>query len=110
MNGAYRMNGITTRLGLIGTVVFLTGCAVGPKYARPVVPTPADYKEQTVPSGTAAGGWKTAQPKDQGLRGKWWELFNDAQLNALEERVDVSNQSLKAAEAQFRQARALVRS
>ncbi len=110
------MNGITTArngwvgLGLIGTVVFLSGCAVGPKYARPVVPTPADYKEQTVPSGTAAGGWKTAQPKDQGLRGKWWELFNDTQLNALEERVDVSNQSLKAAEAQFRQARALVRS
>ncbi|HYV32863.1 MAG TPA: hypothetical protein VEO53_17375, partial [Candidatus Binatia bacterium] len=60
------MNGITVarkrwaRLGLIGTVVFLSGCAVGPKYARPVVPTPADYKEQTVPSGTAAGGWKTA--------------------------------------------------
>ena len=54
-------------------------------------------------------GWKTAQPQDQVIRGKWWETFNDPQLNGLEERVDVSNQNLKVAEAQFRQARALVR-
>src|SRR5437773_3300621 len=115
MNRVKGMNKIMTArnhwvgLGLIGTIVFLSGCAVGPKYARPVVPMPVDYKEQTGPSG-AAGDWKTAQPKDQGARTKWWELFNDRELNALEERVDVSNESLKAAEAQFRQARALLRS
>jgi NodT family efflux transporter outer membrane factor (OMF) lipoprotein len=51
------------------------------------------------------GEWKAAQPQDQTIRGKWWEIFNDPQLNALEERVDVSNQNLKVAEAQFRQAR-----
>ena len=56
-----------------------------------------------------SGGWKAAQPQDQVLRGKWWEVFNDQALNVLEERVDVSNQNLKVAEAQFRQARALVR-
>jgi NodT family efflux transporter outer membrane factor (OMF) lipoprotein len=53
--------------------------------------------------------WKPSQPQDQALRGKWWEVFNDPQLNALEERVDVSNQNLKIAEQQFRQARDQVR-
>ena len=53
--------------------------------------------------------WKTAQPSDQIARGKWWEIFQDPQLNALEEQVNVSNENLKAAEARFRQARALVR-
>jgi NodT family efflux transporter outer membrane factor (OMF) lipoprotein len=53
--------------------------------------------------------WKASQPQDQVLRGKWWEIFNDPQLNSLEERVDVSNQNLKIAEAQFRQARDLIR-
>src|SRR2546422_6825356 len=101
MNGADGMNGITTgrnrgaRLGLIGAIVFLSGCAVGPNYTRPVVPMPADYKEQTVPSGTAAGGRKTPQPKEQGLRGKRWEVFNDNELNAMEERVCGSNHRLE---------------
>jgi len=53
-------------------------------------------------------GWKTAQPSDQINRGKWWEVFGDPKLNALEEQVSVSNQDLKVAEARFRQARALV--
>jgi NodT family efflux transporter outer membrane factor (OMF) lipoprotein len=53
--------------------------------------------------------WKASQPQDQVIRGKWWEIFNDPQLNSLEERVDISNQNLKIAEAQFRQARDTVR-
>jgi NodT family efflux transporter outer membrane factor (OMF) lipoprotein len=53
-------------------------------------------------------GWKVAQPKDHLVRGAWWEIFNDPQLNSLEEQANISNQSLKVAEAQFRQARALV--
>ena len=82
--------------------MLLGGCAVGPRYSKPAAPTPPGYKE--VPP-----DWKTAQPNDQIARGKWWEIFQDPQLNALEEQINVSNQNLKAAEAQFRQARALVR-
>jgi len=75
---------------------------VGPRYAKPVATTPPGYKE--VPP-----DWKTAQPNDQIARGKWWEIFQDAQLNGLEEQINVSNENLKSAEAKFRQARALVR-
>jgi NodT family efflux transporter outer membrane factor (OMF) lipoprotein len=84
-------------LSLVGA-----GCAVGPHYHVPEMPTPPAYKE--------SGNWKQAQPADQMLRGKWWELFGDEPLNALEDQVSVSNQTLKDAEAQFQQARALVRS
>ena len=80
----------------------LTACAVGPRYARPQAQTPPGFKE-------APPGWTTAQPSDQIARGKWWEVFNDPQLNTLEETINVSNQTLKAAEAQYAQARALVR-
>jgi NodT family efflux transporter outer membrane factor (OMF) lipoprotein len=79
----------------------LTGCVVGPKYHAPVVQAPPAYKE--------AGDWKPAQPNDQNLGGSWWTIFQDPQLNALEDQVNVSNQNLKAAEAQFRQARAALR-
>lgn len=87
--------------GLVLTLL-LSGCAVGPRYTKPAVPAPPTYKETPPP-------WKTAQPSDQIARGKWWEIFQDPQLNALEEQINVSNENLKAAEAQFRQARALVR-
>jgi NodT family efflux transporter outer membrane factor (OMF) lipoprotein len=53
--------------------------------------------------------WKTAQPSDQLAKGKWWEIFQDPQLNALEEQINISNQTLKAAQAQYQQARAIVR-
>jgi NodT family efflux transporter outer membrane factor (OMF) lipoprotein len=75
-------------------------CATGPPYKPPEVTIPPSFKE--------ADGWKPAQPRDETIRGKWWELFRDPQLNALEERLSVSNQTLKAAHAQFLQARALV--
>ena len=88
---------------------FWSGCAVGPKYTRPTVQAPVAYKEELPSQGQGAEGWKRAQPADALARGKWWELFNDPQLDPLEERVNVSNQTIKAAEAQFRQARALVR-
>jgi len=79
----------------------LTGCVVGPKYHVPTAPAPPTYKE--------AGDWKPAQPNDQNLGGSWWTIFQDPQLNALEDQVNVSNQNLKAAEAQFRQSRAALR-
>ncbi len=82
-------------------LTLLTGCAVGPNYVRPTVIVPDAYKE--------ADGWKPARPRDDTSRGAWWEIFADPQLSALEARVSVSNQNLVVAEAQFRQARALVR-
>jgi NodT family efflux transporter outer membrane factor (OMF) lipoprotein len=82
-------------------VLQFTGCAVGPKYHQPVVQAPPAYKE--------AGEWKPAQPNEQNLGGEWWRIFQDPELDALETQVNVSNQNLKAAEAQFRQARAALR-
>jgi NodT family efflux transporter outer membrane factor (OMF) lipoprotein len=80
----------------------LSGCAVGPRYSRPSAPTPPTYKE-------LPPEWVIAQPNDTMARGKWWEIFQDAKLNELEDRINVSNQNLKASEAQYVQARALVR-
>jgi NodT family efflux transporter outer membrane factor (OMF) lipoprotein len=90
-------------LGTLLAMVVLefTGCTVGPKYHPPVTQAPPAYKE--------IGNWKPAQPNDQNLGGSWWTTFQDSQLNALEDQVNVSNQNLKAAEAQFRQARATLR-
>jgi NodT family efflux transporter outer membrane factor (OMF) lipoprotein len=78
-----------------------TACSVGPDYVRPSMISPDAYKE--------LDGWKIARPQDALARGAWWEIFGDAQLNALEARVSISNQNLAVAEAQYRQARALVR-
>ena len=80
-------------------LVFIAGCSVGPDYVRPQVETPAEYKE--------AGNWKPAEPRDAAARGKWWAMFGDAQLDGLMAQVDVSNQTIAAAEAQLRQASAL---
>ena len=79
----------------------LTGCVVGPKYHPPAVPAPPAYKE--------VGDWKPAQPNDQNLGGAWWKIFHDPQLDDLELQVKVSNQSLRAAEAQYQQSRAVLR-
>jgi len=96
-------------LTAFGLLFFFSSCMPGPKYARPTVATPSAYKE-LAPSVTGPQAeWKPSQPQDQTLRGKWWEIFHDPQLNALEERVDVSNQNLKVAEEQFRQARDQIR-
>ena len=76
------------------------GCTVGPDYVRPKAPEAENYKENQ--------DWKVAQPKDDVSRGAWWEIFKDEQLNELEKQVDVSNQNIAAAEAQYRQARALI--
>jgi NodT family efflux transporter outer membrane factor (OMF) lipoprotein len=91
-------------------VLFVTGCTVGPNYKRPstLTPAPPAFKEAVPPPGIPNGGWKQAQPNDQSLRGKWWEIYNDPQLNALEEKVSVSNQTLRAATEQYFAARAAV--
>ncbi|MGB2621291.1 MAG: efflux transporter outer membrane subunit [Candidatus Acidiferrum sp.] len=87
----------------------LAGCMVGPKYHTPSVNTPVAYKELTPADFKNTQGWKVAQPKDDALRGDWWEIFGDPQLNALEQKVNVSNQNIAAAAANFFAARALVK-
>lgn len=84
------------------TAFALAGCSVGPKYVKPTAEVPAGYKE-------TPDNFKVAQPSDAITKGKWWEIYGDTQLNSLEEQVNVSNQTLKSAEAQFREARAAVR-
>lgn len=97
------------RESMLGIVLAAAGllfsaCAVGPKYRRPDVQTPPSYKEQA----PGSDQWKTANPSDGALRGNWWELFGDAQLNQFEQMVAVSNQNVKQADARFRESRALV--
>jgi NodT family efflux transporter outer membrane factor (OMF) lipoprotein len=94
---------------LAATLLLFAACTPGPKYAKPTVATPPSYKELAPSVAGPSGEWKPSQPQDQVLRGKWWEVFNDPQLNTLEERVDISNQNLKSAAAQFRQARDVIR-
>ncbi len=91
------------------TACLLAACTVGPKYHTPPADTPAAYKELTPADYKNTDGWKVAQPKDDALRGKWWEIFGDPQLNALEEKVNISNQNIASAAASFFAARALVK-
>src|SRR5258705_9179581 len=86
------------------TVLMLSACAVGPDYRRPDVNPPAAFKEAP----KAEAGWFPAAPADALDRGDWWALFGDAELNALAQQVQVSNQNVAAAVASYAQARALV--
>jgi NodT family efflux transporter outer membrane factor (OMF) lipoprotein len=96
------------RLAASGFILLLCGCNPAPKYARPPAATPSAFKETLPPEYKEGAGWKVAEPGDDKIRAKWWELYNDPQLNALEEQVAISNQTIAAAEANFRGARALV--
>ncbi len=87
-------------VGLAGSLLLISACTVGPNYVKPTTVAPETYKEMK--------DWKVAEPKDHVMRGKWWEIYNDPQLNALEEQVNISNQNIFAAEAKFHQARALI--
>lgn len=94
---------------LAAPLFFLTACMVGPKYQRPTAPVPPAYKESPPPNSAQATNWNPANPNDGAARGKWWEIFNDPQLDALENQVNISNQNILAADAQFRAARDAVR-
>ncbi|HEY4361400.1 MAG TPA: efflux transporter outer membrane subunit [Bryobacteraceae bacterium] len=89
---------------------FCVGCAVGPNYKKPAAPAPPAFKEQPPVNfkEAEAEGWKQSQPGDAFLKGKWWEIYNDPALDALEEQVSISNQNVLQAEAQYRQAKAEV--
>lgn len=86
---------------LLALSLALSACAIGPDYQRPPLQTPAQFKQ--------IEGWTQAKPGDALERGSWWQLYGDSELNALVERLNISNQNLAASEAQYRQARALVR-
>jgi NodT family efflux transporter outer membrane factor (OMF) lipoprotein len=87
-------------------LALLSGCMVGPNYTKPSVPMAPGYKESPPASFKENDGWKVSQPSDAQLKGNWWELFGDPQLNALEARVKGANQTLKMADANFRAAHA----
>jgi NodT family efflux transporter outer membrane factor (OMF) lipoprotein len=96
-------------LVMVLLIVSLGGCTVGPKYVKPGVPMTPAYKEEPPASFREAGPWQPANPGDQAIRGNWWEIFGDSELDTLEEQIAGSNQSLKVAEARFREARAAIR-
>jgi NodT family efflux transporter outer membrane factor (OMF) lipoprotein len=87
----------------------LAGCVIGPKYHTPTATVPPAYKEVTPGNMKEVDNWKVAQPSDATIRGKWWEMFNDPELNQLEEQADAANQSIASAYASFLASRALVR-
>ncbi|MGC2733846.1 MAG: efflux transporter outer membrane subunit [Candidatus Acidiferrales bacterium] len=93
----------------IAAALLFAGCTVGPKYQRPAAQAPAAYKELLTADFSKTDGWKVAQPSDNVLHGKWWEIFNDPKLNALEEKVNISNQNVQSAMASYMAARALVK-
>ncbi len=98
---SYRWSYLLVCAAAAGILLQVSGCSVGPDYVRPPTAAPEAYKENA--------GWKVAQPRDELPRGRWWEVYNDSQLNTLVEQVDISNQNIAAAEANFRQALALIR-
>jgi NodT family efflux transporter outer membrane factor (OMF) lipoprotein len=87
---------------VLGALLVSSGCMVGPNYQRPPAPVAPAFKEKP------PEGWKEAQPSDAALKGKWWEIYSDPKLNELEEQVNISNQNVLQAEAQYRAARASV--
>jgi NodT family efflux transporter outer membrane factor (OMF) lipoprotein len=83
----------------LALLALLVACTVGPDYQRPPAPVPAAYKES---------GWSPAEPADAARRGEWWALYDDPALDKLEKQIVISNQTLKQAEAAYREARAVV--
>jgi NodT family efflux transporter outer membrane factor (OMF) lipoprotein len=94
-------NSVLLLFASLPLVFTLSGCRVGPNYQRPSAPTPPSLS--TPPPAPANGAWKTSAPADEFARGKWWQLFHEPELNALEEKISVSNQSLVAATKQYQE-------
>ena len=96
------MSAVRTNLAVLGALLALAGCTVGPDYHRPDTTVPAAFKE-------APAGWKLAAPANGADRGAWWRVYDDPLLDELVPQVAVSNQNLKAYEAAYREAEAVVR-
>ena len=99
----------TIRACAAALLLILSGCVVGPKYHPPATPAPAAVYKESPTQFNDTEGWTVAQPADARLRGKWWEIFNDPELNALEEQLDINNQNIKQYFENFMEARAVVR-
>jgi NodT family efflux transporter outer membrane factor (OMF) lipoprotein len=102
--------GLKTILGAAVTALAIAGCTVGPKYRQPaatVQPPPSTYKESPTQFPNS-GEWKVADPQDAMLHGKWWEIYNDPELNALEDQLNVNNQNIKQSFESFMEARTLI--
>jgi NodT family efflux transporter outer membrane factor (OMF) lipoprotein len=95
-------------LSITALCAMLAGCNVGPKYLPPAMTAPPAYKESSAQP-KEADGWAVAQPQDATLRGKWWEIYNEPELNALEDQLNIDNQNIRQAFENFMEARALVR-
>jgi NodT family efflux transporter outer membrane factor (OMF) lipoprotein len=93
----------------VAPLLLLSGCMVGPRYVKPTAPLAPAYKEAGPDAYKENANWQVAQPADTAKRGEWWKIFGDAELNSLEPQVAANNQNLKAADARFREARALIR-
>ncbi|MGA3188282.1 MAG: efflux transporter outer membrane subunit [Bryobacteraceae bacterium] len=103
------MKGLKKWFALGALAIFATSCVVGPKYVRPTSPASSNFKEPLPDAYKELTGWKSGQPRDDVQRGNWWEVFTDPELNALEAQINVNNQSIAQAEANYRNARAAVR-
>ena len=96
----FSVSSVAKSLCFLAGFLSLSACMMGPKYEKPAINTPTAYKE--------IKDWKIAEPKDGVPRGQWWAVFGDPQLNALASKVEVNNQNLRFAEANYRRAQALV--
>ncbi len=103
------MNSRMLPMLLTSATLLLSGCMVGPKYVQPATPMAPAFKEQAPESFRENQEWQAAQPRDQQIRGNWWSMFGDPQLNALEDQLTASNEDLQVAEARLRAARAAIR-
>jgi NodT family efflux transporter outer membrane factor (OMF) lipoprotein len=97
------------RLGAAALLLISSGCVVGPKYHPPAPPAPAAVYKESPTQFPDSQSWTVARPADAKLRGKWWEIFNDAELNTLEDHLDINNQNIKQYFENFMAARAVVR-
>jgi NodT family efflux transporter outer membrane factor (OMF) lipoprotein len=102
------VNGVI-QLCAAALLLILPACVVGPKYHPPAPPAPAAVYKESPTQFKENGDWTVAQPADAKLRGKWWEIFSDPELNALEEQLDINNQNIKQYFENFMAARAVVR-
>jgi NodT family efflux transporter outer membrane factor (OMF) lipoprotein len=106
----FRISVFPTASAVLATVLLCAGCNFAPKYEKPSIETPGAYKEMTPAEAKLTDGWKTSEPNDAALRGKWWEMFQQPELNALEEQITVTNnQTLAAALQNFLLAREVMK-
>lgn len=96
-------------LCLLGAGVLLSGCNLAPKYERPPVQSPAAFKELPPPGSPGTNVWRVAEPSDALIRGNWWEMYTNTELDALETQVAISNQNVIAAFANYQASRAIVK-